>query len=580
MNAAIRYKAILVVFGVILLFPAFNLVERFFLSVNKVEVSCEVTLDRETKLHVFYDRGIGWNPANRVVAELKSEELNGYVEFPTIRTSTLKGFRLYFRTLDSLETYQTPIMLGAFTVMSAHDTICIPLDTAHVRTTCLKILSNEEENELLLDVTCEDSYVEFKQNIDSLQVAEYTTLDKFIIGGFILLYLGIFVLFWLQMPWSLRLESVTFIHAFFSICFVLFVGVHWYFYSSGFSGVDPTLEKRILASYPADTCENYTKDFEEWFEDQFSIRQVLTRFKSLMDFHLLDKSSLPHKVVMGKNKELFPSSEFILDDFMGEMELTQPQRVSIRKNIMERVNYMESLGKNYFLLLPPSKQTIYADEMPFKYRKFRNADSTMLSQLMFFLSTDSVISNYVCDPRPVILSKAKEKQRLYFKSDIHWNSYGAFYGYQEFFKLIARKVPALNPYQLSDFMVTKSIDYEADLARMLMLFKDEPRTRYVFNLKNGHKFKQEVSLGAYDFPIFYTSIPDSSLPTALVFRDSYCQDLIQFMALHFSDALYVWDQKFDIALIKERQPDIVIQEVTEMLMYDLLRINPKEIRVD
>ena len=563
------------------MFPALNLLERFILKVNRAEVSCSVTLEQASKLHVFYDPGTGWNPANRVITEVEEAKTHATIEFPLIRTQTLEGLRLYFRILDSTDSYITPIVLNSFTVRSAHDTIRLKLDTANVRSTCMQRKSLDQANGLTLEVTCEDSYLEFKQDLSSLRVSTYTSFDQILIGFFILLFLSAVILLWLKMPLTYRLEDIKFLETFFAISFVLFVGVHWYSNSAGFRGVDPTLEKRILASFPADSCENYTKEFEEWFEDQFSIRQSLTRVKSLMDFHILDKSALPHKVVMGRNKEMFPSSEYLLEDFKGEMILTEPQKISIRKNVLERIRHMESQGKKYFLLLPPSKQTIYADDMPLKYRKFRNPDSTMLSQLMVFLSADSVLSSYVCDPRQTLLRKSvEEEQRVYFKSDIHWNSYGAFYGYNEFFHLIAKQLPILAPYELNEFEITEHLDHEADLARMLMLFKDETRTIYDFKLKNGHTFKQEVTLGAYDFPIFHTSIANDSLPTALIFRDSYCQDLIQFMALHFSDALYVWDQEFDTELIEERKPDIVIQEVTEMLMYDLLRINPEEIRSD
>jgi len=171
------------------LFPALNLLEHFFLNVNRAEVTCSVTMPQASKLHVFYDPGTGWNPANRVITEVEEEKTQTTIDFAPIRTQTLRGLRLYFRTLDTLESYHTPIVLNSFTVISAHDTIRLKLDTANVRMTCMKRQSYDEHNGLVLEVTCEDSYLEFKQDLSSLRVATYNSLDRVLIGVFLLLYL-------------------------------------------------------------------------------------------------------------------------------------------------------------------------------------------------------------------------------------------------------------------------------------------------------------------------------------------------------------------------------------------------------
>lgn len=57
-----------------------------------------------------------------------------------------------------------------------------------------------------------------------------------------------------------------------------------------------------------------------------------------------------------------------------------------------------------------------------------------------------------------------------------------------------------------------------------------------------------------------TEIPGSTLPRAVVFRDSFTSRLAPYLSEHFSRVVYLWQDNFDAGVIREEKPAVVIQE--------------------
>ena len=60
-----------------------------------------------------------------------------------------------------------------------------------------------------------------------------------------------------------------------------------------------------------------------------------------------------------------------------------------------------------------------------------------------------------------------------------------------------------------------------------------------------------------------SSIPDSPLPGALIFRDSFSDALIPFLSEHFSRVVYAHSFSVDLDLVDSEKPDIVIFELAQ-----------------
>ena len=67
-----------------------------------------------------------------------------------------------------------------------------------------------------------------------------------------------------------------------------------------------------------------------------------------------------------------------------------------------------------------------------------------------------------------------------------------------------------------------------------------------------------------------TEIPDSPLPRALIFRDSFTSKLAPFLSEHFSRAVYLWQNDFDASAVDRERPDVVVQEIAGRHLYTFI----------
>ena len=67
-----------------------------------------------------------------------------------------------------------------------------------------------------------------------------------------------------------------------------------------------------------------------------------------------------------------------------------------------------------------------------------------------------------------------------------------------------------------------------------------------------------------------TEIPGSSLPRAVIFRDSFASRLAPFLSEHFSRAVYLWQNDFDADAVLKEHPDVVIQEIVGRHLHEFV----------
>lgn len=547
--------------------------ERQCLSVDKVRVSCEVSVAKPAKLSLYYTDSDEWQPDHRVEAMAPGGDEPSTVRFPVIRSRNISGLRIVPDSVNDR------ISIGQINLSAPGTTTGLDMDTTTMTLNDLDPVLGSMNDAHTFQRTGIFPFLEFEKGFVTIRTHRYTLADKLALGGFLLVCVGTFLWLWYRSQPPAWAGTVQLDHAVFAILFSGALSAQFYFGPSGISEVDPYLERRSLKPFPTDTTEKFTAGLDDWLVDRFAVRQQLTRLKSLMDYYWFDKSSKPGIVILGRNKEMYPSSFFLLDDYMGKITLSEAQLFSIQRNITERILYMKALGKDYYLMFTPSKQTIYPEDLPVRYRNHHQPERTMVSQVVNYLEKDTLVAQYICDTRPELERQAAiSDNRLYFGNDIHWNELGAYIGYRQLIEKIAVRYPSIKPLDRSEFDVIESTDDRGDQARSLMIQREVPRTLFEFKRKHGPAYTLVFEPSAKPFMFCHTTFPDSTLPTALVFRDSFSEALIPFLAYNFSDAYFVWDPTFDVDLIAKRKPDLVIQELTEMFIYALLTVNPKSMQ--
>ena len=170
------------------------------------------------------------------------------------------------------------------------------------------------------------------------------------------------------------------------------------------------------------------------------------------------------------------------------------------------------------------------------------------------------------------LFENKNLYQLYYKLDTHWNSRGAFIGYQNLFNQ-AFSVLNIKPFDISEFDISPKKIYTGDLTQMMGLgegkgkgFSDiEP----VFTPKDTTKTFERIK-PIEGFPpgtIITKNNNAKDLRKVVIYRDSYSTALVQFISLHFKEVIYIKQNKIDIDFVEKLKPDVVMSICVERYLH-------------
>lgn len=257
-----------------------------------------------------------------------------------------------------------------------------------------------------------------------------------------------------------------------------------------------------------------------------------------------------HNVLRGENGWLEYSGEHNLDDFQNLTGSTPNELQAIERKLVNLDQKLRSQNITLLILVAPNKATIYPENIPEKIQ--RNPGPSRLDQFSNLMTQHPGI--LYLDIRAELIN-AKEKQRLYYKTDTHWNPYGAYIAYAEIMKKLSSRHPELDPYPIKKFDFTEQTPTSQDLANIMGApFWTESRIKI--------KFRSQYS---------------PSEKTIMIYGDSFSGALIPFLELNFSQSSYThWNEKINLQQIQKNHPDIVVIQVVERYLLSLNLVLPNE----
>jgi hypothetical protein len=329
------------------------------------------------------------------------------------------------------------------------------------------------------------------------------------------------------------------------------------------AGIDrPTSrsENRELAPFPAmptdlASLRAFPDAFTRYFEDNFSFRGHLVQWQAAFRFRQLRVSPSP-TVIAGRDGWLFYADDGAIEDFSDARPFTATELEAWRLTLEHTRDWLAERNVRYLFVIAPDKHVIYPDLLPGTLHRLH--DESRIDQLVEYLQQRSTVT--VLDLRPA-LRAARDRDRLYHRTDTHWNDIGAWVGYRQIIDRLG--IAGLQPAPRSAFTEHNVVTPGMDLAGMiglkdvlteddLVLVPRQPRAARVIEPTHA-----DPSL-MYDRVV--TEQANRALPRAVVFRDSFASALIPFLSEHFSRAVYLWQNNFDPATIEIEHPDVVIQE--------------------
>ena len=301
-------------------------------------------------------------------------------------------------------------------------------------------------------------------------------------------------------------------------------------------------ENRILASRPKLSKDalldgSYMEEYETYVNDQFVGRENWITIKTGMDM-LLQKKKI-NGVYLGK------------DDYLIERHGAEEfDGYKIRKR-MESLQKIISVYPQTRVMLVPTADNILTDKLPafapfYDQQEFLEQVKTMVGQ------------KHVIDVYDAL--KEHSSEPIYYRTDHHWTTLGAYYGYREFSK--AYKLPARN--YLSKERVVVTEDFLGTLhSKVNMPMKEETIEMFPATLDKRYTITYD---GTKQTDSFYTEsylegknkygyfLDDNhglveieresfSKRELFIIKDSYANSLIPLLAHHYKK-IYVVDLRY------------------------------------
>lgn len=324
-------------------------------------------------------------------------------------------------------------------------------------------------------------------------------------------------------------------------------------------------ENRILAQKPESSLENilsggYEEDYESYATDQFVSRDRWVAMKTRMDILLQKK--LIKGVYLGQ------------DGYLIEQHL--PGNYDQEK-VSKRLDQLLGLTEQYpgtMVMLVPTADNILVDKLPPHAVSFDQRE--LLARVR-----EKIGEEHVLDLFP-ILEKHREEQ-IYYRTDHHWTTLGAYYGYQQWTRAMDYPPRNFDPQDL----VTVSDSFLGTLHSRLNLpmEADEiqifPRT-VSSRVKVVYDFTREA-VGYYEPSYLETKnqygyfLDDNhgfvEIDTAYVaqdrelflIKDSYANSLIPILAPHY-EKIYVLDLRYYNGSLFSLMEQYVTDEKVDVLV--------------
>lgn len=338
---------------------------------------------------------------------------------------------------------------------------------------------------------------------------------------------------------------------------------------------DDNSENRRKAAFPTEISQKFPNQFDAYYEDHFPFRSFLIK-----KFYTLRKSIKDNpKVIIGKNDWIFLNSspfntyaktDNSLGDFTGKTLLSDEEAAEYEKKIKAQKDYFDEKGIRFLIMIPPNKMSVYSEYAPKAYRKLR-AERSRYEQ------TEEAIRNAGV---PFInLKKLFEKEKgeypLYYRTDTHWNDFGAYTAFQHLMNILMKKVPAVEsvvaePSPCGDnYRMSGAAEECSDTHyKPVLTFKSaeeqcsSPEPGYMICTNDTAPYKEHVLIG----------------------RDSFTERLVPYFGKTFKKTTFIWsgkisdEQMFDI--IKTEKPDIVLYNYAERNLSQTAKDVPEETKGD
>ncbi len=179
----------------------------------------------------------------------------------------------------------------------------------------------------------------------------------------------------------------------------------------------PLRENRVKKERPADwmalfkTGSLFAKQFEEYFNDHYGLRDLLIRTRNQIDYTVFHKSE---KIVIGRDGWLFYKS-VVEDEEIAAEKVTAADWDGILTRVLKLHRILAARSITLVVLVGPMKNSIYPEMLPASAP--RRPSPTSFERYLAFLHTHPEIVTVDTVP---LLKRLKDRMQVYYRMDFHW----------------------------------------------------------------------------------------------------------------------------------------------------------------
>ncbi|HBJ76424.1 MAG TPA: hypothetical protein DDY68_00745, partial [Porphyromonadaceae bacterium] len=295
---------------------------------------------------------------------------------------------------------------------------------------------------------------------------------------------------------------------------------------------------------------DFGKDFNEYFNDRFRGREEMVNLYGAR-MHL-QKNFITKDVLKGDDNWLFLGWKKSIDSYTSRILFSEEELKAINMYLSSIDEYCRSNGKKFYFLIAPDKSKIYGEYYPKSLIPRKGMSRTEI--MINYIQGHSNVK--VIYPKERLLQE-KAEGLLYFKHDTHWNSLGAYYGYEELMKEI---VLDFSEIQICSIKKDKNVDNFGDLDNMLPeILRVHDSSKYIS--PEIIEPRAKISYPAIWNEDFTTSENRYGNRNLLMFRDSFTTALIPYLAESFRLCKCQCKHEVKPSLMKDA--DVIVLEVVE-----------------
>ena len=303
------------------------------------------------------------------------------------------------------------------------------------------------------------------------------------------------------------------------------------------------LENRNLKSKVNVTFKNFldgsfSKKYDEYVNDQFIGRDYWINLKSRSEYALGKIEN--NNIIYGKEGYLFEKFTYIDEN-----------RLKVNAEAIN--NFTESIDEDVSLMVVPNSYEIYSEKLP------KGAPLINQEEIINELYENSIKSNNI---NLFHTMKSNKDKYIYYKTDHHWTTYGAYLAYCEFIKSIGE-----GPIDLKDIEEVK-VDVEGFYGTYFSKAKPFNVDADILSYYDFENITVEIEgieyEGLYDYSKKdlrdkYSLFLRGNNPLTIiknkknlngkrlvVFKDSYANSLIPFLTINYEEIHVIDLRSFNV----------------------------------